>query len=124
MTLDDSSAAAPCFTAPEVSADETLSFELVVSDGQEDSTPDSVSVLVQDVPDNRAPSADAGPDQTVVTPATVTLDGSGSSDPDGDTLSYSWIRTGGPSVTLQNGNSAQARRGRLEADQRRGSALE
>ncbi len=46
---------------------------------------------------NRAPSADAGPDQTVSPGATVTLDGSGSSDSDGDALSYAWALTERPS---------------------------
>jgi uncharacterized repeat protein (TIGR01451 family) len=43
---------------------------------------------------NRPPSADAGPDQIVSAGATcqaiVTLNGGGSSDPDGDTLAYAW----------------------------------
>jgi len=52
---------------------------------------------------NHAPEADAGPDQTVDAGDTVTLDGSGSSDPDdGDTISYQWTQTDGPEVKLSN----------------------
>jgi hypothetical protein len=41
-------------------------------------------------PANRAPVADAGPDQNVITGATVQLDGSASYDPDGNSITYSW----------------------------------
>jgi hypothetical protein len=47
-----------------------------------------------DLVPNQPPTADAGPDQTAAAgpdcTAGVTLDGSGSSDPDGDTLHYEW----------------------------------
>jgi hypothetical protein len=41
-------------------------------------------------PVNQAPNAHAGVAQTVSAGETVTLDGSGSHDPDGDALTYSW----------------------------------
>ena len=38
----------------------------------------------------------------------VDLDGSGSSDADGDTLSYAWVQTDGPTVTLSGADTALA----------------
>ena len=57
-------------------------------------------------PANQPPTADAGDDQDVETNALVTLDGTGSSDPDGDTLTYSWELTGGTGITLRDANIA------------------
>jgi len=47
-------------------------------------------------PANRAPVADAGIDVIAVVGETVVLDGAGSSDPDGDALTYSWTLVARP----------------------------
>ncbi len=57
---------------------------------------------------NDAPIADAGPDQLSVAAGTITLDGSASYDPDGDTITYQWDQVSGPSVSLTGKNEARA----------------
>ena len=53
------------------------------------------------------PVADAGPPQ-IVPAGTVTLNGSASYSPDGDTLTYQWTQTGGPSASISGANTATA----------------
>ena len=55
---------------------------------------------------NHAPDADAGVDQSVAPSSLVTLDASGSSDPDPQTLTYSWQQISGPFVTLSDNTAA------------------
>ena len=57
---------------------------------------------------NSAPVANAGVAQTVTSGATVQLDGSGSRDPDGDSLTFSWSLTslpGGSGAVLSDASS-------------------
>ena len=50
-------------------------------------------------PDNTAPVADAGPDGRARTSETVSLDGTGSADADGDGLSYTWTLVKKPAAS-------------------------
>ncbi|MCB1765327.1 MAG: hypothetical protein KDJ22_04575 [Candidatus Competibacteraceae bacterium] len=79
----------------------TYTVQLLVNDGQVDSAPDSVTISTENSP----PVAEAGPAQTVPLGATVQLNGAGSSDADGDPLTYQWTLTSvpvGSTATLTN----------------------
>ncbi len=80
--------------SPTFQADRRGTYEvgLVVNDGSLDSAMDTVRVAVG----NTAPVASAGTDQHVERGATVVLDGRGSTDVDGDVLTYSWALTSVP----------------------------
>jgi hypothetical protein len=54
------------------------------------------------------PIADAGPNQLNVPAAVITLDGSGSYDPLGETLTYAWTQIAGPTVTITGANAVKA----------------
>jgi len=56
--------------------------------------------------ENMVPIANAGSDQTVAFESEVTLDGSGSMDPDGSIESYSWEQVYGGTVTLSSDSEA------------------
>ncbi|MEM6475372.1 MAG: autotransporter domain-containing protein [Pseudomonadota bacterium] len=104
VQLSGANTATPTFTAPQrTTFAQVLEFEVRVTDSFDASDTAIVQITV---PQNQLPVADAGPDQNQAGLATVTLDGTGSTDPEGDVIEYSWIQTGGPSVTLNNPNSA------------------
>lgn len=81
--LSDTSTPAPSFTADGAG---TYVINLVVNDGQENSLPDSVTITSV----NDAPVAHAGANQFGGVGLEASLDGSASSDNNGDTLTYSW----------------------------------
>jgi MYXO-CTERM domain-containing protein len=89
-------------------------ISLVVSDGALDSAADSITVTA--ISENGDPVADAGPDQSVTAGATVRLDGTGSADPDGDGLLFSWVLTSKPGGSVASLSSASTANPSFVAD--------
>ncbi|MCY4491734.1 MAG: PKD domain-containing protein [Thaumarchaeota archaeon] len=92
----------PTFTAPTGPA--TITLRLEVNDGTSKST-DSVIITVLAPP--QPPIADAGPDKTGFINDMITLDGTASTDPNGDALTYEWNQDSGTPITLDNFTSAR-----------------
>ena len=65
---------------------------------------------------NTAPIANAGADQNVTTGAVVTLDGSASSDADGDTLSFNWSFVSVPTGSTVTFDSSEIKSPSFTAD--------
>jgi len=81
----------------------TYTIQLTVSNGTDSS---SATVMVSTA--NTPPVANAGPDQTVKVGSTVTLTGAGSTDVNGDPLTYKWTltqRPAGSASILNNANT-------------------
>jgi LmbE family N-acetylglucosaminyl deacetylase/ribosomal protein L14 len=108
VTLSNANTATASFTAPRVSANTPLTFQLTVTDNLGATDTDTVNILVNNVPaSNQPPTANAGLDQRVNGGVIVALAGIGS-DTDGTIVSYSWVQTAGPGVTLSSTNMATA----------------
>src|SRR3954470_19815735 len=94
----------PSVTLPRIQSDTTLAFNLFVDDGLLVGAPSIVSLSAPGV--NAKPVANAGPNRRVGPNTQVELDGSGSSDPDDDTLTYQWSQVAGPGVVLAQSTAA------------------
>jgi len=104
VALSNPSKISPFFTMPNTSG--YMIFALSVSDGTDSSIADTVAVKVT----NSAPTAKvAALSNDVISGKKVQLDGSASSDPDGDTLAYNWNQILGTPVMLQDEDTATPR---------------
>jgi uncharacterized protein (TIGR02145 family) len=98
IMLSSTTVSNPTFTAPEVTINTNYTFSLIVNDGFTDSHSDEVIVTVNNI--NKPPIAFAGGNQSADEGTLVTMDGTASSDPDGDNLTYQWIAPEG--ITLSS----------------------
>ena len=93
------------FVAPTQLPSETrLMFELTVANAEGATATDEVAVVVAAGP-NDPPTARAGVDRTVAGVSRVALDASGSTDPEGESLTYQWQQAEGPTVVLSSPSS-------------------
>ncbi len=108
LELTGADTATPTFTAPEIEEDQRFLFQLEVADSEEEKSTDTVEITVSQNA-NKPPVADAGEDQTVLSGAVVTLDGSASADPEEEALSYTWSQIDeGQPIMIQSPNTASA----------------
>lgn len=94
-TLSDATSATPTLTTDLAGI---YVVTLVVNDGTVDSTASTVTITA--ATGNSAPVANAGSAQNVMTGTVVSLDGSGSSDANGDTLTYNWMLISKPAGSI------------------------
>jgi hypothetical protein len=114
--LSSATAAKPTFT-PDKRGEYTAT--LVVNDGKVDSAPTSTKLFA-----NTRPVAAANTSASVVLPAaTVTVDGTTSSDADGDALSYAWALTTRPAGSAATLSSTSAAKPTFVADRAGAYAL-
>lgn len=90
VTLSDATVVDPTF---DVDLAGSYVVQLIVNDGTVNSVADTVTITVTT---NTSPVADAGIGQFVEPGIAITLNGHGSSDPDGDPLTYRWSITSAP----------------------------
>lgn len=85
----------------------TYIFKLTVTDNEGAIVTDKVIVTVSTIiPLNVLPVAQAGPDQELTLPGSISLDGSASADTDGSIAHYSWIKVSGPSASILSSSTS------------------
>jgi hypothetical protein len=104
VTLSDEAAIQPTFNAP--TTIDQYQFTLVVRDTLGLWSLEDIVIINVTLPPNIRPVANAGNDFTAYSNTTISLNGSGSSDPDGSIITWDWNCTSHPSLSITNENSS------------------
>lgn len=83
----------------------TGSFTIQTVSNEDSTLTDSITIAVVNTPANIPPVANAGADRTVLAGASVTLNGTTSSDSDGTVTNFHWAQTLGTTVTLSDADT-------------------
>ena len=105
LELNGGDTANPTFEAPNLTNNEIYAFDVEVVD---ENGPQTVRVNILIEADNDGPSVDVDDSNTQLTESIYGA-GSTSSDAEGQNLSYRWVQTGGPDVTIRSGNGPELR---------------
>ena len=104
IDIGSSDAVAASFVAPVTEKETQDKIELTVDDSKGGKSSDTVNITIKKA--NQEPVSDAGSDQTADANKEVKLDGSKSTDPDGDNLNFEWSQTKGSDVKLSDKHDA------------------
>ena len=96
VTITNPTSAQASFTAPQTAVGTSIRMTLTVTDSLGLTSSSNVSITVVA---NRPPVANAGADQVVPRQRLVTLNGTGSSDPDAQVITYNWVQVDGLNST-------------------------
>ncbi len=108
LVLNGSETAEASFITPAVNDDDLLQFKLIITDDQGAVTVSNVFINLEAVA-NQSPTANITVNNlNPVSGTGVSLNGTSSLDPDGEIVSYQWIQTAGPQVSLNNANKQVA----------------
>lgn len=102
VALSASDSAAVNFDTQAITRDQTLRFQLTVTDDDGATATDSVAITVNAA----VPVARAGSDRTVLAQSPLQLQGDASSDSGGSISRYSWVQQAGPAVIFSDTTSA------------------
>ncbi len=106
VTLADASNVSTSFTTPDVDQDTTLTFELTATDNESNTASDTVMITITNAANNSPPPPAIKERDDIRTQEQKRVTLTSTINENGEQASYQWQQKGGPSVLLDEANSA------------------